>query len=82
LRILQPPPGTLYFLDPDMPVTAQRIALRAEAAGAVAWSCATLALDTADAPARAPLREGRHVITARDAASGRTAETWIEVRGL
>ena len=82
LRILQPPPGTLYFLDPDIPAAAQRIALRAEAAGQVAWSCATLSLDSAAAQTRAPLREGRHVITARDAASGRIAETWIEVRGL
>lgn len=80
LRILQPSPGSVYFLDPDLPTAAQRIALRAEAAGKVAWSCATLPLDATDP--RVPLREGRHIIVARDTATGRTAETWIEVQGL
>jgi penicillin-binding protein 1C len=79
LRILQPMPGACYFLDPDLPAAGQRIALRAEATGEIEWSCATLALD---AEPRVALREGRHVITARDTATGRTAETWIEVRGL
>jgi hypothetical protein len=28
------------------------------------------------------LRPGRHLITARDTATGQTAETWIDVREL
>jgi hypothetical protein len=28
------------------------------------------------------LREGRHVISARDPATGLSADTWIEVRAL
>jgi len=83
LRILQPPPGATYFLDPDLPANAQWVALRAEAAGAITWSCASLPCEQAGERQRVQLRSaGRHTITARDAATGRTAETWIDVREL
>jgi penicillin-binding protein 1C len=83
LRILQPPPGATYFLDPDLPLATQWVALRAEARGAIAWSCASLPCEQAGERQRVQLRSaGRHIITARDTATGRTAETWIEVREL
>ncbi len=83
LRIIQPTPGATYFLDPDLPVDAQWVALRAEAVGGIFWSCASLPCEQAGERQRVQLRSaGRHVITARDAATGRTAETWIEVREL
>ncbi len=75
-RILQPPPGATYFLDPDIPLASQWIPLRAESA--VAWSSDSLPIENG----RAQLREGRHLITARDGASGGNTTTWIEVKAL
>jgi penicillin-binding protein 1C len=78
LRILSPPPGATYFLDPDLPGSSQRITLRAEAGAAVSWSSKSLPIDGA----QAELREGRHLITARSGKDGESVETWIEVKGL
>jgi penicillin-binding protein 1C len=82
LRILHPPPGATYFLDPDLPAAAQWVPLRAEASGPVDWSCASLPCEALGVRRRVQLRAGRHVISARDTATGRSAETWIEVREL
>jgi penicillin-binding protein 1C len=82
LRILQPTPGTVYYLDPDLPAAAQRIALRVESGAPVAWTCGTLPIDASESRTSASLRTGRHVLTARDTATGSTVETWIEVRGM
>ena len=82
LRILNPPPGAIYFLDPDLPADAQWVPLRAESPGEVEWSCASMPCAAAGPRQRANLRVGRHVISARDATTGRMAETWIEVREL
>ena len=78
LRILQPPPGATYFLDPDIPPQSQWISLRAEAGTAVAWSSDSLPIEAG----RAQLREGRHVITARAGQDGENVTTWIEVKAL
>lgn len=83
LRIIQPPPGATYFLDPDLPAASQWVPLRAEASGRIAWTCDSLPCEESGGKERVQLRRaGRHVITARDTASGQTAETWIEVREL
>jgi len=76
LRVLHPPPGTVYYLDPDLPAASQRIRLSAEAPGEVAWSCATLTIDSNEG---IELRPGKHTLTATDPGTGRKAETWIEV---
>ena len=76
LRILQPPPGATYFLDPDIPQQSQWIPLRAESA--VAWTSDSLPIEGS----RAQLREGRHTITARIGANGESMTTWIEVKAL
>jgi len=78
LRIVQPRPGAVYFLDPDLPAESQRIALKAESTGAVSWSSSSLDCSAGVAH----LREGTHEIIAKDAISGETATTRIEVRGL
>lgn len=78
LRIVQPRPGAVYFLDPDVPAASQRISLRAESASAVEW--ASDSLDCRDG--RVQLREGMHRLRARDSGSGREAETWIDVRRM
>jgi penicillin-binding protein 1C len=80
LRIIQPAPGSVYYLDGDLPQDSQWIPLRAEAGGEVRWSCATLPFKTNAAGPRMQIREGRHVIHASDAATGAQASTWIEVK--
>ncbi len=75
LRVLQPKPGTVYYLDPDLPATSQRIRLCAEAPGKIDWSSETLMIESDGIQ----LRPGRHVLTATDSDTGRRAETWIEV---
>ncbi len=80
LRIIQPAPGSIYYLDGDLPQDSQWIPLRAEAGGEVRWSCASLPFKTNAAGPRMQIREGRHVIHASDAATGGQATTWIEVQ--
>lgn len=82
LAIRQPLPGTLYFLDPDLPADGQWLSLRAESVGAIEWGCHSLSQKTAHGHPRLQLREGRHSISARDATTGQKAETWIEVKAL
>ncbi|MCE9609071.1 MAG: penicillin-binding protein 1C [Chthoniobacter sp.] len=78
LRILQPPPGATYFLDPDLPAQSQWIPLRAASAGTIAWSSESLPIEGN----RAQLRAGRHVITATAGPDAPPMTTWIEVKGL
>jgi penicillin-binding protein 1C len=78
LRIVTPRPGSIYFLDPDLPSSTQNLRLTANGAEAVRWSSPSLWCDFA----RAQLIAGTHTITAEDPLTGRRAETWIEVRPL
>ncbi len=78
LRILSPQPGSVYFLDLDLPADAQRI--RLTASGSVTWSCPTLQLVAGTPAPFALLRIGRHQLHAVDATGNLSAETWIEVR--
>ena len=78
LRILQPPAGATYFLDPDLPAQSQWIPLRAESSTAVAWSSDSLPIEAG----RAQLRAGRHTITARVGPNAENVTTWIEVKAL
>lgn len=78
LQILEPPAGSLFYLDPDLPLETQCIPLRAATAGQLEWTSPTLALTAS----RARLAEGRHQLTAREPGTGRVASTWIEVKAL
>ncbi|MBU3664965.1 MAG: penicillin-binding protein 1C [Chthoniobacterales bacterium] len=79
-RITSPASGTVYFLDPDLPPSAQRIPLVANGTGEITWSSGTLACDAGKPGPGAVLREGEHVITARS--GNRTATTRITVLTL
>jgi penicillin-binding protein 1C len=79
LRILEPAPGALYYLDPDLPTKDQRLVLRAEATGQVEWSSPTLDCHAEGTQVTIGLREGRHEIAVRDMVTGETGTTWIEV---
>jgi hypothetical protein len=82
LRIVKPAPGTIFFLDPDLPAVDQRITLRAEGPGSVEWSSDLLERNLMGESQRAQLRTGMHVISARDSRTGAVAQTWVDVREL
>lgn len=80
LRIVSPAPGTVYYLDPDLPAEAQQITLKAETGGEAVWSSETLAVHKNGTRVQAALREGRHEIVA--AAGADKATTWVTVIAL
>jgi penicillin-binding protein 1C len=79
LRILFPPPGTIFYLDPDLPDQGRRIGLRAEGPESLQWQSDSLQVAREGGRQVALLTEGRHRITVRDALSGAQAQTWFEV---
>lgn len=81
VRITFPPPGTTLFLDADLPEHGTRLGLSAEGGRDLRWSSPTLAIEQTGPRPTAHLRPGRHEFNVRDAQSGATAATWIEVRG-
>jgi len=80
LRILQPAPGSFYFLDPDIPANDQRLVLSAESNGLLEWKSASLDCRVEGDKVTVMLQEGRHEIIARDKTTGETASTWIDVQ--
>ena len=82
LRVLSPVPGTVFYLDPDLPDSARRIALHASGGRECRWESESLTLDRATGLPQALLTEGRHRLTVHDLAKGTRAETWVEVRKL
>jgi len=82
LRVLSPVPGTVFYLDPDLPDSACRIALHASGGRECRWESESLTLDRAAGLPQALLTEGRHRLTVHDLATGTRAETWVDVRKL
>lgn len=80
LKLVAPAPGTVFFLDPDLPAEVQRIALKAETAQDVSWSSPTLECENDGTRTTVALREGTHAINAH--AGDRSVTTWITVRTL
>ncbi len=81
LRVVSPLPGSIYYLDPDLP-QSDRLPLQSNAPGPLVWESATLQCAFASGAAFAQLKEGRHLITLRNPATGAHAETWIVVKAL
>ncbi|MEI7730799.1 MAG: penicillin-binding protein 1C [Verrucomicrobiota bacterium] len=81
LRLISPLPGTVIFLDPDLPGSGNRLRLKAEGQGSLSWHSSTLPCETDELGTTARLSEGRHEITVRDQ-TGATATTWITVKSL
>jgi penicillin-binding protein 1C len=79
LRILFPPPGTIFYLDADLPEQGRRIGLRAEGPESLQWRSDSLQVAREGGRQVALLTEGRHRITVRDALTGAQAQTWFEV---
>jgi penicillin-binding protein 1C len=75
-----PAPGALFFLDPDIPASDQRVILSAP--GEVEWASDLFSGKLIGDRQSIPLRSGVHQVTARNIRSGATAQTWIDVREL
>jgi membrane carboxypeptidase/penicillin-binding protein PbpC len=85
LRILTPPDGAVYLIDPTLRAEFQTLTLRAAGgAGAIEWRIDDHVVGMADSRAREPqidwpLTAGRHSVSARDAA-GQTARASVVVK--
>jgi penicillin-binding protein 1C len=79
LRIQFPLPGTVLYLDPDLPQQGRRIVLRTDGPVNVQWQSDSLQIAREGSRQVAFLTEGRHRITVRDPLTGTQANTWLEV---
>ncbi len=80
LRVTFPLPGTILFLDPDLPDHGRLLYLSAEGAEAAEWSSDSLECRQQGGRSLALLALGRHELTVRDPGTGATRQTWIEVK--
>ncbi len=80
LRVTFPLPGTILFLDPDLPDHGRRLYLSAEGAKEAEWSSDTLECLRQNGRSLALLKLGRHELTVRDPRTGVTRQTWIAVK--
>ncbi len=81
LRVVAPVAGTVFLVDPDLP-SSRRVPLEAVGADGVRWESASLEVGVEGERAFAFAKQGEHRLTLRDAATGRSAETWIRVKSL
>jgi len=81
-RILTPLPGTVYYLDPDLPASSRWIELKVQGAARVVWQSSTLECRSERGRLFVILAEGRHDLMVRDLATGTEAGTWIQVKSL
>jgi penicillin-binding protein 1C len=79
LRVLSPLPGTIIYLDADLPRLGRCLPLRAAGPENPQWHSDSLQIARQAGRELALLTEGRHQITVCDPASGAQAQTWIEV---
>jgi penicillin-binding protein 1C len=80
LRVKFPLPGTILFLDPDLPDHGRRLYLSAEGTDEAAWSSASLECRRERDRSVALLALGRHELKVSDPRTGATQRTWIEVK--
>jgi len=79
VRVAFPPPGTTFYIDPDLPDHGRRIHLRAEGPDDLQWTSDSLQLEGPLDRRTAFLAPGRHQIRVKDPRTGNGDETWIEV---
>jgi penicillin-binding protein 1C len=80
LRVTFPLPGTVLYLDPDLPDDGRRLYLTAEGTDEAEWSSDSLECRRQDGRSLALLALGRHELTVRAPRTGATRQTWIEVK--
>jgi penicillin-binding protein 1C len=79
LRILFPLPGSILYLDPDLPQQGRRLRLRADGPDDLQWRSDSLQIAQEGSRQIALLTTGRHQLTVRDPRTGTQANTWLEV---
>jgi len=79
LRILFPLPGTILYLDPDLPQQGRRLRLRADGPDDLQWRCESLQIAQEGSRQIALLTAGRHQLSVRDPLTGTQAKTWVDV---
>jgi penicillin-binding protein 1C len=80
LRVTFPLPGTILFLDPDLPDHGRRLFLSAEGTDEADWTSDSLECLRQNGRSLALLKLGRHELTVRDPRTGATRQTWIAVK--
>jgi len=80
LRITFPLPGTILFLDADLPDHGRRLYLSADGADGAEWSSDSLECRRQNGRSLVLLELGRHELTVRVPRTGSTRQTWIEVK--
>jgi penicillin-binding protein 1C len=79
-RIITPLPGTVFFLDPDLPDQGRRLNLRTEGLANPQWLSSSLPITNGVRETIAWLAPGKHELRAVDRLTGTSLRTWIEVR--
>jgi len=79
-RITFPPPGTLFYLDPDLPNRGALVTPQANGGPDLVWTSESLGVATQAGRTTVTLQTGRHRLRVADARTGAAAETWLEVR--
>jgi penicillin-binding protein 1C len=81
LQVISPVPGTVFFIDPNVPAQDRRVRLQALGAK-LEWKSDTLPVVEDGSETFTLLKEGTHRFTVRESETGQVRETWIEVKGL
>ena len=76
IRVISPQPGTVVYLDPDLPATSRQLPLRVNS-DSVSWQSQTLRCLKTSMGFMAQLKPGRHELIAM--VEGRRLCTWVKV---
>jgi penicillin-binding protein 1C len=79
LHIVFPPPGTIIYLDSDLPGRGGLLCLNAAGSERLVWRSDTLQILNNGGNWSALLSEGRHRLTVSSPLTGDRAETWVNV---
>lgn len=81
--ILNPPAGSLFLIDPELPGQGRTLALKSSLGDRAVWSCETLRILTDGEEPRLELAPGEHRLRVHDrAAPGRACERLLKVKSL
>jgi hypothetical protein len=76
IRVISPQPGTVVYLDPDLPATSRQLPLRVNS-DSVSWQSQTLKCLNTSMGFMAQLKPGRHELIAM--VEGHRLCTWVKV---
>lgn len=82
LRVLYPAPGTVFYLDPDLPESARSITLQTSGGRHCRWESESLTFAHTNGQPQVFLTEGRHRLSVHSPTTGARADTWFVVRRL